>query len=1076
VLTVKNKKMKIKSLIIFAVLVTAIFGFSLASAPKAQAAGCMLQLQSLSAADQMQCLQQYVSELMQQIATLQAQQQPSQIWCHTFNQNLGFAQSGSAEVQNLQIALQQQNIHPMGAVNGIYDEQLAQYVTQFQTKYGIHPSGYFGYQTRIKMNSLYGCQATATSTTCTPNWQCSDWSRCLSAIESSSGLQTRTCTDLNYCGINDTNTAGGAEPIKARACSTATTSAGILQTPTFVASQSTPAQYIMGNRTSQIALNFSATGSVTITELKFNVYAGNELASTAIMNICAGNICAQPVNGVATLAGLNIPVQTGSINQSIIVRYAPVGVGEVNSGTLVHTLLSSVKYTSDGVSNLMQTSISTPTMTLVGSIPTVTIPTTTNGPLMMRLQNEIGRVAVVAPGQGAIKINTITFNVSNSGITGFSLTNPVLLERTYGNEVGSGCIYNSSTSTIACKLGNNYSEDYYIAAGAPETFSLRATINGTATSGASVSTSLAPGAFVWDDTATNGQSGIGFTGGLIPNFPTNNYIISTSGSTTPPTTPTITVTLPNSGTYKIGDTINITWNYSGISSSSSASITFYYQSNNSDEVNRNTFSAGIVPIGNNRLDFVIPSNVAPGNYRMQISDWVTANQNVAGNSSGLITITAPTASTQPTIDHLSSSSATVGSQVTIYGTNLGSSAIAIIYPNDNRNNGINVCSYGCVANSSGTSLTFTVPQNTVAGNYSLATFAQGSSISSNNVSLTITSSATQPSITVTSPNGGETWRVGETHNITWTSSGMPSGATVSIGINGDGSSSTMSGGQIATNVPVANGSYQWTIPTFLGENLADKKYDVYVNYVGNGGSSGDNSNGYFSISAPTIACTTNAQCGAKVSTSTPYCQGNSVYQNFTEKICFNPGTTNARCGDMTGSEEKSVCASNQVCESGACKQTTTPPALTTNLLKSNYSIVFTLNSTTSGFTHNMTLTTKSSTGNGAFSGTGYYVATPAVKWNVSGTQINSNVTFQIVYTGQNPGYTLNATGTINADGTISGTASSTAGNQNFTWRATPVTTVGTAQVNNDQALASVSTAFAKLLMQVQSFLNGLNKK
>src|SRR3989344_4029491 len=32
----------------------------------------------------------------------------------------------------------------------------------------------------------------------------------------------------------------------------------------------------------------------------------------------------------------------------------------------------------------------------------------------------------------------------------------------------------------------------------------------------------------------------------------------------------------------------------------------------------------------------------------------------------------------------------------------------------------------------------------------------------------------QPSITVTSPNGGETWKPGETHNITWTSNGVKS--------------------------------------------------------------------------------------------------------------------------------------------------------------------------------------------------------------------------------------------------------------------------------------------------------------
>lgn len=37
-----------------------------------------------------------------------------------------------------------------------------------------------------------------------------------------------------------------------------------------------------------------------------------------------------------------------------------------------------------------------------------------------------------------------------------------------------------------------------------------------------------------------------------------------------------------------------------------------------------------------------------------------------------------------------------------------------------------------------------------------------------------------PSITITSPQGGETWRAGETHTISWTSSGVPASDKISI--------------------------------------------------------------------------------------------------------------------------------------------------------------------------------------------------------------------------------------------------------------------------------------------------------
>ena len=42
--------------------------------------------------------------------------------------------------------------------------------------------------------------------TCTPNWQCDDWSECVDDI------QTRTCTDLNNCGTNE------GKPAESQAC------------------------------------------------------------------------------------------------------------------------------------------------------------------------------------------------------------------------------------------------------------------------------------------------------------------------------------------------------------------------------------------------------------------------------------------------------------------------------------------------------------------------------------------------------------------------------------------------------------------------------------------------------------------------------------------------------------------------------------------------------------------------------------------------------------------------------------------------------------------------------------------
>jgi hypothetical protein len=105
-----------------------------------------------------------------------------------------------------------------------------------------------------------------------------------------------------------------------------------------------------------------------------------------------------------------------------------------------------------------------------------------------------------------------------------------------------------------------------------------------------------------------------------------------------------------------------------------------------------------------------------------------------------------------------------------------------------------------------------------------------------------------PSITVSSPNDGETWRVGEAHNINWNSVNLPANAVLSIGISGDGITSTMAGAEIVKNYPASAGYYSWIVPAFLGESLAGKKYSVYLTCTNCGSIVGYSSQKYVSIS------------------------------------------------------------------------------------------------------------------------------------------------------------------------------------------------------------------------------------
>lgn len=67
-----------------------------------------------------------------------------------------------------------------------------------------------------------------------------------------------------------------------------------------------------------------------------------------------------------------------------------------------------------------------------------------------------------------------------------------------------------------------------------------------------------------------------------------------------------------------------------------------------------------------------------------------------------------------------------------------------------------------------------------------------------------------------------------------------------------------------------------------------------------------------------------------------------------------------------------------------------------------------------------TLNTISNESNGDLSGTGYYNPDHSYTWDMDGNITGDHIDLTIVYTGINSGYTLNLTGNINADGSISG--------------------------------------------------------
>ena len=186
--------MRIKNFVITTVLATVIFcsaGFVSAQTTDNSALIAQLQAQ--------------IASLIAQIKAMQAQQGgTTQSWCHTFNTYLVAGSmdtttsvATSGEVTQLETALTKEGLDVSGDTPGIFGDNTAAAVVQFQGKYGIKQTGTVGPLTRTKLNSLYGCGTNSNPpvpVACTPNWQCG-WSDCMN------GYKTQVAVDNNHCGL-----------------------------------------------------------------------------------------------------------------------------------------------------------------------------------------------------------------------------------------------------------------------------------------------------------------------------------------------------------------------------------------------------------------------------------------------------------------------------------------------------------------------------------------------------------------------------------------------------------------------------------------------------------------------------------------------------------------------------------------------------------------------------------------------------------------------------------------------------------------------------------------------------------
>ncbi len=100
--------------------------------------------------------------------------------------------------------------------------------------------------------------------------------------------------------------------------------------------------------------------------------------------------------------------------------------------------------------------------------------------------------------------------------------------------------------------------------------------------------------------------------------------------------------------------------------------------------------------------------------------------------------------------------------------------------------------------------------------------------------FTISGEFVPMSITVTAPNGGENWEIGSTHQITWTSTGLTGNVRIEL------MSPVMNplSNLIATEIPIENGVFNWTIPNTIQPasfyRVAITWLSIMTVYIGDG--------------------------------------------------------------------------------------------------------------------------------------------------------------------------------------------------------------------------------------------------
>ncbi|HVP35687.1 MAG TPA: cohesin domain-containing protein [Terriglobales bacterium] len=285
-------------------------------------------------------------------------------------------------------------------------------------------------------------------------------------------------------------------------------------------------------------------------------------------------------------------------------------------------------------------------------------------------------------------------------------------------------------------------------------------------------------------------------------------------------TPTITVTSPNGGeNWIVGSSHNITWTTSNYN----ANVKIEYSTNAGS-----TWSTVIASTSNTgTYSWTIP-NAPTTQARARVSDAATGTPTDMSDANFSISATPTITMTSPN----GGENWCAGSSHNITWTYTGSiTNVKLEYSTDNGSSWTTILA-STPNDGSESWLIPNTPSTTSLVRVSDASSGIPSDVS--NATFTIAPQV----ITITSPNGGETWQAGSSHNITWTSSCFS--GNVKLEYSTDAGSSWITIIASTSN----SGTYSWSVPNTPSTNSLVRVSDA------DDGVPNDLSNAIFTISPP----------------------------------------------------------------------------------------------------------------------------------------------------------------------------------------------------------------------------------